>query len=35
VRSEVELGELREGQAEIKRMIEAHDSVTGKFAKSK
>jgi len=35
VRSEVELGELREGQAEIKRMIEAHDSVTRKFAKSK
>ena len=26
VRTEVELGELREGQAEIKRMIEAHDS---------
>jgi len=28
VRTEVELGELREGQAEIKRMIEAHDSVS-------
>lgn len=26
VRTEVQLGELREGQAEIKRMIEAHDS---------
>ena len=26
VRTEVQLGELREGQAEIKRMIEAHDN---------
>jgi len=30
VRTEVELGELREGQAEIKRMIEAHDSQSKK-----
>jgi hypothetical protein len=30
VRTEVQLGELREGQAEIKRMIEAHDSESKK-----
>jgi len=35
VRTEVELGELREGQAEIKRLIEAHDSVTRKLAQPK
>ncbi len=32
VRTEVELGELREGQAEIKRMIEAHDNQSKKVA---
>ncbi|HTY84209.1 MAG TPA: hypothetical protein VMB19_08315 [Silvibacterium sp.] len=30
VRTEVELGELRDGQAEIKRMIEAHDTASKK-----
>lgn len=30
VRTEVQLGELREGQAEIKRMIEEHDSESKK-----
>jgi len=35
VRTEVELGELREGQAEIKRMIEAHDTVTRKVTQPK
>ena len=30
IRTEVELGELREGQAEIKAMIEAHDLATKK-----
>ena len=35
VRTEVQLGELREGQAEIKRMIEAHDSESKKFLPKK
>jgi len=35
VRTEVELGELREGQAEIKRMIEAHDSGARKLGQLK
>jgi len=35
VRTEVELGELREGQAEIKRMIEEHDSVSKKVRQQK
>lgn len=35
VRTEVQLGELREGQAEIKRMIETHDSVTKKVLQRK
>lgn len=30
VRTEVQLGELREGQAEIKRMIEQHDNASKK-----
>jgi hypothetical protein len=30
IRTEVELGELRQGQAEIKAMIQAHDSATKK-----
>jgi|GEM_PF-4894331 len=35
VRTEVELGELREGQAEIKHMIEAHDSESKKLLPKK
>jgi hypothetical protein len=35
VRTEVQLGELREGQAEIKRMIETHDSGTRKVVQKK
>jgi len=35
VRTEVQLGELHEGQAEIKRMIEAHDSASKKTARAK
>lgn len=35
VRMEVQLGELREGQVEIKRMLEAHDSATRKMAQKK
>jgi len=31
VRTEVQLGELREGQAEIKRMIEEHDNASKKI----
>jgi hypothetical protein len=30
VRMEVELGELREGQTEIKKMLEAHDNASRK-----
>ena len=30
IRTEVELGELREGQNEIKALIQAHDLVTKK-----
>ena len=32
IRTEVELGELRQGQAEIKAMIQAHDTATKKPA---
>ncbi len=35
VRTEVELGELREGQAEIKHMIEEHDSESKKLLPKK
>lgn len=35
VRTEVELGELREGQAEIKRMIEQHDRASKKVSPQK
>lgn len=35
VRTEVQLGELREGQAEIKRMIETHDSVSKRVVQKK
>ncbi len=30
IRTEVELGELRQGQAEIKAMIQAHDTASKK-----
>jgi hypothetical protein len=35
VRTEVQLGELREGQAEIKRMIETHDSLVKKSVRTR
>ena len=35
VRTEVQLGELRDGQAEIKRLIEMHDNLTKKIVRPK
>lgn len=35
IRTEVELGELRDGQAEIKALIQAHDSATKKASSRK
>ena len=35
IRTEVQLGELREGQAEIKAMIQAHDNVTKRTVTSR
>jgi len=35
IRTEVQLGELREGQAEIKALIQAHDNLTKKTIASK
>jgi hypothetical protein len=35
IRSEVQLGELRDGQAEIKATLRAHDSATTKIVPRK
>jgi hypothetical protein len=35
IRNEVQLGELRDGQGEIKRMLEAHDSESKKVQRQK